>query len=119
AASSGADGAKLGAYLGVDSAFASIALARHLSLGAALEGPVLLPEDLLHGPVSRTYPLRVRRAPLDGSVDYVVGDVLHPPLKTGLWDVAASLNMIDMLDEPARLPELQRKLLRPGGLAIQ
>jgi hypothetical protein len=49
----------------------------------------------------------------------VVGDLEHPPLKSGQWDACAALNAIDMMNEPRELPRLQRALLKPCGLAYQ
>jgi SAM-dependent methyltransferase/uncharacterized protein YbaR (Trm112 family) len=109
---------RLTAYLGVDSSFEAIALARHFALGARLRGKLLFPSDLLDGPVSRALEIPVPAA-INGRADFVVGDVEHPPLLPGRWDFTAALNLIDMLHEPARLPELQKSLLRPGGTALQ
>lgn len=110
-------------YLGVDSSFASIALARHLVLGAPYVGPLQIPEDLLQGPVSRGLhraafisgdkPLR------DGRSDFVVGEFDAVPAMRGEWDLSIVLNAIDMLEEPSRLPELQRGLAAPRGKIIQ
>jgi SAM-dependent methyltransferase len=105
-------------YLGIDSSFASIALARHLALGAPFTGEVLFPEDLLAGPVSRA--LKLPRPPRrKGQADFVVCDVQHPPLKPARWDLSAALNLIDMMEDPSELPALQARLLREDGLAIQ
>jgi SAM-dependent methyltransferase len=109
---------KLATYLGVDSSFASIALARHLALGAPYRGKIRVPEDLLQGPVSR----EIKIAPagsLDGRADYVVGDLESPPIVTGEWDLSVALNAIDMLEDPSDLPRQQHALLKAGGVAIQ
>ena len=105
-------------YLGLDSSFASIALARHFSLGAPYRGKILVPDDLLHGSVSREIKVS---APTKNSVkaEFVVCDLAHPPVKAGLWEMSAALNVIDMLDDPASLPALQHELLKNDGLAIQ
>lgn len=111
-------GASLRGYLGIDSSFASIAMARHLALGIPSREKVMIPEDLLRGVVSR----EVEISPPERStahLDYVVGDAVFPPLRDGDWDLTASLNMIDMLDEPEALPALQHRLLKTGGIAIQ
>ena len=108
----------LSSYLGVDSSFASIALARHLALGTPYSRALRIPEDLLHGPVAREIRIPVP-ASFDGSVDFVVGDLVSPPLQAGVWDFAIALNTIDMLDEPAGLPAMQNDLLVEGGFAIQ
>lgn len=109
---------RVGFYLGVDSSFASIALARHLALGAAYPRKIRVPEDLLQGAVSR----EVKIAPagsLDGHADFVVGELDLPPLPDGAFDISIALNAIDMLEEPSVLPALQAKVTREGGVAIQ
>lgn len=105
-------------YLGLDSSFASIATARHLALGARMHGKILVPDDLLHGPVSRELTLPHQGA-LDESADFIVCDLAQPPIRNGIWDMAAALNVIDMLPDPSALPSLQHALLKKGGLAIQ
>ena len=107
----------LKSYLGVDSAFASIALARHLNLGAAYRGVIKIPEDLLQGPTSREVKIAAEKSP-DGRADFIVGDIENPPLQSGKWDLALTLNAIDMLVDPAALPKLQSELLHSGGTAI-
>jgi SAM-dependent methyltransferase len=119
----------LSRYLGVDSSFASIALARKLALGLPRplesEEPVNVPGDLINGTVSQDVrgeidsPRKNQKGEAPLLADYVVGDAVHPPLQPGRWDASAALNMIDMLDDPSLLPRLQQKLLRKGGLAIQ
>jgi SAM-dependent methyltransferase/uncharacterized protein YbaR (Trm112 family) len=114
-------------YLGVDSSFASIALARSLALGLpnglSSDEKVLVPGDLLNGTVSQNVRDQVSspafKAKQKGQADFIVGDALHPPLLPGIWDVSAALNMIDMLDDPAVLPALQKKIVKKEGLAIQ
>lgn len=105
-------------YLGVDSSFASIALARHLALGVEYPGKLSIPEDLLQGPVARPIDIQAAKT-FDGHVDFVVGELQDPPLALGQWDLTIALNTIDMLEEPASLPKLQHGLLKDGGLAIQ
>ncbi|MCM2323781.1 MAG: hypothetical protein NDJ90_11030 [Oligoflexia bacterium] len=105
-------------YLGVDSSFASVALARHLALGFPYPSALRIPEDLLAGSVSRELRLP-SPPPCDGRADFVVGDLAAPPLRTGLWDLTIALNAIDMLDEPASLPALQWRLLKSEGIAVQ
>jgi SAM-dependent methyltransferase len=108
------------AYLGVDSSFASVALARHLALGAPYDGDLRIPEDLLQGPVSRKIRRPARIEPLrDGRADFVVGDLEAAPVARGEWDLSIALNAIDMLEEPSALPALQRELSAPSGRAIQ
>src|SRR5690606_36741601 len=109
---------RCGSYLGVDSSFAAGALARHLALGAPYAAELRIPGDLLRGPGSRA--VGVPAAPdFDGSADFVVGEIQSLPLREAAFDVALALNVIDMLEQPELLPELQRGLLRPGGHAIQ
>jgi SAM-dependent methyltransferase/uncharacterized protein YbaR (Trm112 family) len=111
--------ASSGRYLGIDSSFASIALARHFALGARYSGKSpRIPRDLLHGPVSADPAIQPAPA-IEGSADFVVGDLEHPPVARGAFEVAIALNAIDMLDDPGLLPKVQHKLLAPGGIAVQ
>jgi SAM-dependent methyltransferase/uncharacterized protein YbaR (Trm112 family) len=108
-------------YLGVDSSFASIALARHLTLGAPYAGALRVPTDLLHGPVSKkvdTSKFRLGSGAAEHT-DFVVADLTALPIKPGSFDAAIALNAIDMLPEPAALPALQFDLLKVGGVAFQ
>jgi SAM-dependent methyltransferase len=109
----------VGGYLGVDSSFASIALARHLSLGAPWKGELRIPEDLLQGPVSR----KVRIAPSvlrpKVEIDFVVGDLEAHPVRESSADCCITLNTIDMLEEPERLPRIQKLILKDRGVAVQ
>ena len=105
-------------YLGVDSSFASIALARHVALGAPYPGQIGIPEDLLTGPVTRKIELPIAKS-FDGQGDFIVGELEGPPLPMEKWDLTLVLNAIDMVDDPSSLPRLQHALLRPGGHAIQ
>ena len=105
-------------YLGIDSSFASISLARHLLLGMPYAGKIRIPGDLIDGPVSR--PIEIERAmTYDGAVDLVVGDLEGLPAERGAFDFSIALNAIDMLNDPTVLPALQRDLLKPEGTAIQ
>lgn len=110
----------LDGYLGLDSSFASIALARHFALGArrSVKTEARVPDDLLLGSVSRTVPLKPRR-PSFADADFVVCDLAAPPLREGEWTATAALNVIDMLPEPQELPKLQHALLAKDGVAIQ
>ncbi|RYZ60706.1 MAG: class I SAM-dependent methyltransferase, partial [Proteobacteria bacterium] len=107
-----------GIYLGMDSSFASIALARHLSLGMEYPTTIKIPEDLMAGGVSREIKTPKPKSP-SGKIDFIVGDIENLPLVPEDYDVSVALNAIDMLDEPARLPELQAQLVRPGGYVLQ
>ena len=104
-------------YLGVDSSFASIALARHLNLGIPYPHSLRFPGDLLQGSVSRKIKIPVPSF-FDGRSDFIVSDAQAPGICEN-WNLTLSLNMIDMLDRPQDLPRLQHRLLAPGGLAIQ
>jgi SAM-dependent methyltransferase len=108
-------------YLGVDSSFASIALARHINLGAPYAGELFAPVDLLSGSLSESIHLPLSSPPdqADQQVDFIVGDALLPPLKLGIWDASASLNMLDMIPEPENFPALHASLVKPSGLLIQ
>jgi SAM-dependent methyltransferase len=104
-------------YLGVDSSFASVALARHLALGTPYPGKLRIPGDLLQGGVSREVTFGPPTEKSSG--DFVVADLSErAPLAPG-WDLTIALNTIDMLREPESLPRIQRDLLRDGGWAIQ
>jgi SAM-dependent methyltransferase len=106
--------------LGIDSSFASIAIARHLALGCDYSGKIRFPEDLLKGVVSREIPLNVPKiSQTEMPADYVVGLLEQAPLAPAHWDLSIVLNAIDMLEKPEKLPELQAKSLRKGGVAIQ
>ncbi|MBL7717159.1 MAG: methyltransferase domain-containing protein [Bdellovibrionales bacterium] len=104
-------------YLGVDSSFASIALARHLNLGAPYGAKIQYPADLIEGVVSKAFPKILPLGTTD--VDFVVGDLSVMPVQVGSWDVAVSMNAIDMLENPNDMPKSQAKLLKPKGIAIQ
>ena len=110
--------AHVGFYLGVDSSFGSIALARHLALGMPYSGSLEIPRDLLFGSVSNPIQIPVPSGH-DDRADFVVGDADSAPVLRGSWDLSIALNMIDMLDDPAQLPRLQSSLLNSGGTAIQ
>ncbi|HUP57887.1 MAG TPA: hypothetical protein VM598_10575, partial [Bdellovibrionota bacterium] len=105
-------------YLGVDGSFASIALARHVALGAKYAAKLRIPRDLLQGPVSadpRITPVRGA----DGRADFIVGELENLPVEKGEWGMSIALNAIDMLPDPASLPRLQLALVHKGGIAIQ
>ncbi len=109
-------------YLGVDNAFQSIILARHLNLGIELKQDLRIPSDLLQGVLSQEFPAEYRKNDIrnsDGSLDFVVGDIESPPLAKNFWDVCISLNTIDMLEEPKLLAQVQKEHIKTKGLAIQ
>lgn len=105
-------------YLGVDSSFTSVAIGRHLALGAAYKGRLRVPRDLLYGPVSAQPRIEVPRN-VSEAADLVVGQLESFPVKSDEADVAVAMNTIDMLPEPELLPKLQYRLLVQGGLALQ
>lgn len=120
----------LKSYLGLDSSFSSIALARRLALGdsrpaavrenkAARRTKLCVPDDLLLGSISREVGIFSPPPFTAGVADFVVCELDQPPVKNGIWDMCAALNVIDMLADPAALPKMQRDLLRAGGIAIQ
>lgn len=112
----------LNSYLGVDSSFASIALARHLALGASYPQELKIPEDLLQGPVSRKIKLCPQSPHNEHSNfvgDFIVGDLENFPIRQSAWDLSIALNAMDMLDDPQIIPKLQHQLLKEGGIAIQ
>jgi SAM-dependent methyltransferase len=106
-------------YLGVDSSFFSVFLARHLQLGTG--GPETLqhPTDLLLGGLSEELVFPKRKSSESDAVDFIVGEMDDLPLKPGKFQVSISLNAIDMLDTPERLPEAQAALVGKGGVVIQ
>lgn len=111
-------GSKCKSYLGVDSSFASIALARHINLGAAYPAKTKIPEDLLQGTAS--FEVELGTSELFGDdFDFIVGEAENLPLQAAQWDVSIALNMIDMMDEPEVLPRIQLELVRKDGYAIE
>jgi SAM-dependent methyltransferase len=106
---------RLDSYLGVDTSFAAIALARHVNLGAPYPHAIRIPQDLYRGPLPREIPTP---KPLRGKpVDFVVAELENLPVPPRTFDFVAALNVIDVIARPADLPERQRELLRDGGLA--
>jgi SAM-dependent methyltransferase len=105
-------------YLGVDSSFASVAIARHLALDAPYLRKIQIPGDLLQGAVSRELDLAPPESD-HGEADFIVGEIESLPVARGDWNLTIALNAIDMMPEPALLPKLQYELLTKGGMAIQ
>ncbi len=105
-------------YLGIDSSFASIALARHLNLGAPYRSTIRIPGDLLQGPVSRKIEIK-NTGMTSKQADFVVGDLEAVPAENGAWNGVVTLNAIDMLEDPTVLPKIQHTLLAPGGFVVQ
>jgi SAM-dependent methyltransferase len=104
-------------YLGVDTAFASIALARHVYLGAPYSLPIQIPQDLYTGPLTgKVAPPNHRQK--GGHLDFVVGELEYLPVASGQFDLAIVLNAIDMIEDPSQLPLQQYDLLKKDGIAI-
>lgn len=106
-------------YLGIDASFASVALARHLALGASYPRPVRVPGDLLHGPVSLSAEMPSPAWLSRGEADFILGDIRELSLVPRTFDGVVALGLIDMLEEPQTLVHLQREILRNGGWAVQ
>lgn len=105
-------------YLGVDSSFQSILIARSLNLGLPFPGELKTPKDLLFGNLSEPFTYQTAK-PTRAEVDFVVGDIDSVPLKLNHFDLSISLNAIDMLEEPKSLPMNQKSTLKANGIAIQ
>lgn len=104
-------------YLGIDSAFTGIALARHINLGAPYALSIQIPQDLYNGPLTgKVAPPKPLKG---GHVDFVVGEVENLPVAFGAFDLAVALNVIDMIEDPSDLPRIQFDLLKKNGVAIQ
>jgi len=103
-------------YLGVDSSFASIALARHIALGAPYPGTIRIPQDLIQGGLSLNIKIPTGRSS-DDRADFAVMEFENPAIAKG-WDLTLSLNMIDMLNKPEDLPRLHFDLLVKDGITI-
>ncbi len=107
-------------YIGVDGAFASIALARHIYLGTPYSLPIQIPQDLFHGPLTGKPELPgISRKTYGGAIDFVVGDLQCLPIAMAQFDLSIALNAIDMIEDPGLLPKLQYELLKPNGVAVQ
>lgn len=109
-------------YLGVDTSFASVAVARHLALGFPIRGGELHgPGDLLLGTSPRPLPVEAARGEpaLPEGADFVVGEIESVPVEAGAWGLTVAMNAIDMLPDPGLLPALQYQLLKEGGVAVQ
>lgn len=104
-------------YLGVDTSFASIALARHVYLSAPYSLPIRIPQDLYQGPLTgKVKPPKLTQK--GGRVDFVVGELERVPVAKGAFDLAVVLNAIDMIEDPTQMPAYQHGLLKENGVAI-
>jgi SAM-dependent methyltransferase len=106
-------------YLGVDSSFLSILIARHIYLGGFYPGKLRYPADLLFGNLAQTAEIPIAKLGENIQVDFVVGEIDAVPVERNFFDSCISMNAIDMLDEPGSLPEVQRELVHSGGEVIQ
>jgi SAM-dependent methyltransferase/uncharacterized protein YbaR (Trm112 family) len=105
-------------YLGVDLAFASVALARHIYLNAPYSLPLSIPQDLLNGPLTGTVapPKNIGKSK---HIDFIVGELQNLPVARNHFDLSIALNAIDMMEDPSLLPKIQFDLLKSKGTAIQ
>ncbi len=106
-------------YLGTDTSFASVALARHLALGAPYPRAVRFPGDLIDGPVSLEARLPAPAWAGSDRADFILSDIQDEGIRGGRFDVSVALGLIDMLEDPSGLVVCQRDLLLPGGHAIE
>jgi SAM-dependent methyltransferase len=106
-------------YLGIDASFVSVALARHLALGASYPNALRIPGDLIDGPVSIEPRLPGAAWASSDRADFILGDLHSLAVVPGSFDVSVALGLIDMLDEPGVLVYRQLEALEPGGFAIQ
>jgi SAM-dependent methyltransferase/uncharacterized protein YbaR (Trm112 family) len=114
-------------YLGIDSSFASVALARSLYLageegtGSKVPTEQGVPADLVREALARRYDLTALRQRLarPKQIDFIVGDLELPPVAPAWHDGCVILNAIDMLNAPEELPVIQKRLIRPEGFIIQ
>jgi len=106
-------------YLGVDSSFLSILIARHIHFGTEFPGTLQFPGDLLHGNLANPAKIEIAKPGSLPTGDFIVGEIDAIPLEPNVFDVCVSMNAIDMLDEPKSLPEAQAALVRQGGAVIQ
>lgn len=111
----------LESYLGVDSSFASIYWARKM----AFEGVKTLrvPFDRMQAHLGRevggSEAWSQHSEESGAPFDFIVGDLVLPPVVTEAYDVSIAMNAIDMLDDPGVLPDVQYRLLKKEGVAIQ
>lgn len=110
-------------YLGMDSSFHSVLIARHLNFGGPFAGRLAHPADLLFGNSSRGFPEGISRKMRAGdganTADFVVAEIDASPAKKESFDVSVSLNAIDMLEDPETLVYAQSHSVKPGGDVIQ
>ncbi|MFN7685028.1 MAG: methyltransferase domain-containing protein [Oligoflexia bacterium] len=111
----------LSRYLGIDGSFTSVALARHLVLGAHYPRQVRIPGDLISGPVSLAAKLPApawRSGSNQGVVDFIFADACELAVKPESFDVSVALGLIDMLDDPEKLIRAQRQVIHETGAVV-
>jgi SAM-dependent methyltransferase len=109
---------RAGSYLGVDSSFLSVLIARHLHLGGPFPGGLRYPGDLLYGNLSKRAVIKLSKPEKKPLPDFIVGDMDSAPVAGRAFDVCVTMNAIDMLDDPAALPRTQGALVKKGGSVI-
>ena len=103
--------------LGVDKSFKRIFTARAINFHPGLDHSVKLQADLLDAaPITLKLPSLPHKP--ENRADFVVANIVRPPVASDSWDVALSLNVMDTLADPGVLPEVQARLLRSGGTVI-
>ncbi len=105
-------------YLGVDSSFASVALARYLNLGSNHPDKIKIPNELLNGSIS--HPIKpLCKKYFDEKCDFIVCDIEKLPIINNTFNLSIALNAIDMLYDPTTLPKIQNKVTIKNGYSIQ
>lgn len=101
-----------GLVLGCDLSFPMVRLARRV----VETGEV----DYSRRRVGVVYDRRCFPVSLEGQerVDFWVFDALLPPFRPGQFGFVMAVNLIDCLANPAALPDVIVRLLRPGGTAV-
>jgi SAM-dependent methyltransferase len=96
--------------LGLDYSLKAVSTARQLTESYA--NPSLVTPE-------RSYPnTPVITSATTGKIDIITGDITSLPLRTGTFDLAVSLNLIDVLPEPEQLISASAKALSQGGLFL-
>jgi hypothetical protein len=106
-------------YLGADTSFASVALARHLALGTPYPRKIRFPGDLIDGPVSLEASLPAPAWRGSDRADVILLDVQEHGIRPGQFDLSVALGLIDMLEDPSVLVSRQHEVLTAGGHAIE
>jgi len=110
-------------YLGMDSSFHSVLIARHLNFAGPFTGRLVHPTDLLFGNSHCEFrippPMPKSKGGLLTAGDFVVAEIDAIPARKDSFDVSVSLNAIDMLEEPESLVLAQSGAVKKGGWIIQ